>query len=149
MNQEGMETQHMMGLSCARRTLNTIAKLLSENHGKLFKHFIEDAIEHKWLLALIINNFTSIHSKRRKQGDKAPEAKSMCTMVLEAFKNIPAISVLQASIMHDVNGISINTCLPIITSASCMQNISNTKESHAYYIWLQCVIHSGSYNRKY
>ena len=112
-NQERMETQHMMGLSYAKRTLNTIAKLLSENHGKLFKHFIEDAIEHKWLLALIIDDFTSIHSKRRPQGDKAFEAKSMCTIVVKAFKNIPAISVLQVSIMHDVNGISINTCLPI------------------------------------
>ncbi|XP_044174291.1 uncharacterized protein LOC114969432 [Acropora millepora] len=110
-NQERMETQHMMGLSCARRTLNTIAKLLSENHGKLFKHFIEDAIKNKWLLALIIDDFTSIHSKRRPQGDKASEAKSMCTIVVKAFKNIPAISVLQVSIMHDVNGISINTCL--------------------------------------
>lgn len=29
LNQEGMDTQHIMGLSCARRTVNTIAKLLS------------------------------------------------------------------------------------------------------------------------
>lgn len=130
MNQEGMETQHMMGLSCARRTLNTIARSLSENHGKLlFKRFIEDAIEHKWLLVLIIDDFTSIHSKRRPEGDKASEAKSMCTIVAKAFKNIPAISVLQASIMHDVNGIGINTCPPIITSASCMQNISSSYAS--------------------
>ena len=129
MNQEGMETQHMMGLSCARRTQNTIAKLLSENHGNLFKHFIEDAIEHKWLLVLIIDDFTSIHSKRRPEGDKASEAKSMCTIVVKAFKNIPAIRVLQASIMHHVNAISINTCLPIITSASCMQNISSSYAS--------------------
>ena len=31
--------------------------------------------------------------------------------------------------MHDVNGISINTCLQIITSASCMQNISSSHAS--------------------
>ena len=28
--------------------------------------------------------------------------------------------------MHDVNGISINTCLQIIISASCMQNMSSS-----------------------
>ena len=123
-NQEGIETQHTMGLSCARRTVNTIAKSLPENHCKSFKHFIQDAIENKWLLVLIIDDFTSIHTKRRPQADKASEAKSMCTIVIKAFKNIRAISVLQASIMHDVNGISINTCLQIITSASCMQNMS-------------------------
>jgi len=112
-----METQHVMDLSCARRTVNTIAKLLSENHCKSFKHFIQDAIENKWLLVLIIDDLTSIHTKRRPQGDKASKAKSMCIIVVKAFKNIPTVSVLQASIMHDVNGIGINTCLQIITSA--------------------------------
>ena len=79
-NQEGRLTEHIMGLSCARKTLNTIAKSLSENHCTLFKHFIQDAIEHKWLLVLIIDDFTSIHTKRRPQGDKASEATSMCTI---------------------------------------------------------------------
>ena len=95
LNQEGMETQHIMGLSCARRTVNTIAKSLSENHYKLFKQFIQDAIENKWLLVLIIDDFTSIHIKRRPLGDKASEAKSMFTIVVKVFKNIPAVSVLQ------------------------------------------------------
>ena len=62
-NQEGIETQHIMGLSCARRTVNTIAISMSENHCKSFKHFIQDAIENKWLLVLIIDDFTSIHIK--------------------------------------------------------------------------------------
>ena len=117
-----------MGLSCGRRTVNTISSM-SENHCKSFKHFIQDAIEKKWLLVLIIDDFTSIHTKRRPQADKASEAKSKCTIVVKAFKNIPAVSVLQASIMHDVNGISINTCIQIITSASCMQNMSSSYAS--------------------
>jgi len=53
----------------------------------------------------------------------------MCTIVVKAFRNVPAVSVLQASIMHDVNGITINTCPQIITSASCMQNICNSYAS--------------------
>ena len=40
---------------------------------------------------------------------------------------MPVLSVLQASIMHDVNGISINTCLQIITlPVCCIQNISSS-----------------------
>ena len=127
-NQEGIETQHIMDLSCARRTVNTIAKSLSKNHCESFKYFIQDTIENKWLLVLTIDDFTSIHTKRRPQADKASEAKSMCTIVVKAFKSIP-VSVLQASIMHDVNGININTCLQIITSASCMQNMSRSYAS--------------------
>ena len=115
-----------MGLPSARRTLNTIAKSLSENHCKLFKDFIEEAIKHKWLLVLIIDYFTSIHTKRRPLGDKAFEAKSMCTKVFNVLKSIPA-SVLQASIMHDVNGISLNTCLPIIASRT--PNLSSSYAS--------------------
>ena len=61
-------------------------------------------IEHKWPLVLITDDFTSIHTKRRPQGDKASETKSMCTIVIKAFKNIPAVSVLQASTMHNVEG---------------------------------------------
>ena len=116
-NQEGIETQHIMGLSCGRRTVNTISSM-SENHCKSFKQFTKDAIENKWLLVLIIDDFSSIHTKRRPQADKASEPKSKCTIVVKAFKNIPAVSVLQASIMYDVNGISIKTCIQIRTSAS-------------------------------
>ena len=116
-NQEGIETQHIMGLSCGRRTVNTIASM-SENHCKSFKHFNQDAIENKWPLVLIIDDFSSIHTKRRQQADKASEAKSMCIIVVKAVKNIPAVSVPQASIMHDVNGVIINTCIQMITSAS-------------------------------
>ena len=83
-------------------------------------------IEHKWLLVLTVDDFTSIHTKRRPQGDKAPRAKSMCTVVVTAFKNV---SVQQASFMHEVYSIIVNTCLQIITSASRMQNISSSYAS--------------------
>ena len=108
---QGMEAKHIMGLYCARRTVNTIAKSLSENHCISFKHFIQDLIENKWLLVLITDDVTSIYTKRRQLGDKASEGKSMCTIVVKAFKNIPAVIALQASIINDVNDISINTCL--------------------------------------
>ena len=110
-NQEGTETQHIMGLSSARRTVNTIAKSLSENHCKSLRHFIQDATENKWLLVWIVDDFTSIQTKRTPQGNKASKAKSRCTIVVKDLKNIPTISVLQASIMHDVNGISVNRCV--------------------------------------
>jgi hypothetical protein len=47
-------------------------------------------------------------------------------MVVKAFPNIPAIKVLQGNLLHDPNGINIEQCTGIITSASSMQDISNT-----------------------
>ena len=127
-NQEGMETEHIMGHSCARRTVNNIIQTMAETHFQSFEHFVTEAIEHKWLLVLVIDDYTSVHSKRRPLNEKPSEAKTMCTMVVKAF-NIPAISVEQANVIHDVNGIDIESCQGVITSASCMHDISQTYAS--------------------
>lgn len=128
-NQKGLETEHIMGLSCARRTVNSIVNTMAENHYQSFQNFIQDPVKNKWLLVLIIDDYTSVHTKRRPQGEKASEAKSMCTIVVKAFEQIPAINVEEANFMHDVNGISMASCQDIITSASCMHNISQSYAS--------------------
>ena len=46
-NQEGLETEHIMGLSCARRTVNTIVNTMAENHYQSFQNFMQDAVETK------------------------------------------------------------------------------------------------------
>ena len=113
-----------MGHSCARRTVNNVVNMMSKTHYQSFKDFIDDAIKNKWLLVLIIDDYTSVHTKRRPQEDKASEAKSMCTIVVKAFKQIPAITVQQANFMHDPNAIEIESCHGIITSASSMHDLS-------------------------
>ena len=82
-----------MGHSCATRTVNSVVYSMSETHYHSFKDFIKDAMKHKWLLVLIIDDYTSIHTKRRPQQEKASEAKSTCTIVVKAFKQIPAITM--------------------------------------------------------
>ena len=123
-NQEGLETEHIMGHSCARRTVNNVVNMMSKTHYQSFKDFIDDAIKNKWLLVLIIDDYTSVHTKRRPQEDKASEAKSMCTIVVKAFKQIPAITVQQANFIHDPNAIELESCHGIITSASSMHDLS-------------------------
>ena len=39
-NQEGLETEHIMGLSCARQTVNTIVNTMAENHYQSFQNFM-------------------------------------------------------------------------------------------------------------
>jgi len=58
--------------------------------------------------------------KKRPEKDQSSEAK---TIVLKAYKEIPAIAVEQAIDIHDQNGIDINSCQRLITSASCMRDI--------------------------
>jgi len=87
-NQKGLEAEHIMGLSCAGRTVNSIVNTMAENHHQPFQNFIQDAVKNKWLLVFVslIDDYTSVHTKRRPQGEKASEAKSMCTIVVKAIK---------------------------------------------------------------
>ena len=76
----------------------------------------------KWLLVLIIDDYTSIHTKRRSQGEKESEAKSMCMIAVKALKEIPALTMDHANFLHDPNGIDLESCQAIITTASCMHH---------------------------
>ena len=41
-----LETAHLMGHSCARRTVNNIIQPMAETHYQSFEHFVTEAIEH-------------------------------------------------------------------------------------------------------
>ena len=74
---------------------------MSESHFKSFEDLITEATEHKWLIVLIVDDFTSIHTKNWPQKDQFSEAKTMCTIVVKAYREIPAIQVEQTIHIHD------------------------------------------------
>ena len=53
----------------------------------------------------------------------------MCTIVVKAFRQIPAIPAEQANFIHDPNGIAIESCKGILTSASSMHDINSSYAS--------------------
>jgi len=128
-NQEGIDTEHNLGHSCSRRTVDSQLHRMAESHFVCFEAFIREAIQNKWLLVLILDDYTSIHTKRRPQVDKASEAKSMCTIIVKAFKNIPAIKSQGCISIHDPYGVNIESCQNIITSASSMHDLSRSYAS--------------------
>jgi len=74
---------------------------MSESHFKSFEDLINEATVHKWLRVLIVDDLTSIHTKKRPQRDQSSEAKTMWTIVVKAYRDIPAIEVEQAIHIHD------------------------------------------------
>ena len=42
---EGLETEYIMGHSCARRTVSNVVNMMSQTHYQSFKDFIDDAIK--------------------------------------------------------------------------------------------------------
>ena len=90
-----------MGHTLARRTVNNVVNTMSESHFKSFEDFITEETEHKWLIVLIVDDFTSIHTKNWTQKDQSSEAKTMCTIVVKAYREIPAIKVEQTIHIYD------------------------------------------------
>ena len=51
-----------MGNTCTRRTVNNVLDSLANNHNRQLENFITTAMENEWLLILIIDDYTNIHT---------------------------------------------------------------------------------------
>ena len=65
LNQRGLEAQREMGNSCCRRGVNILHAELAESNTNKTGELISEAIKEQWQLVLIIDDYTSVHSKRR------------------------------------------------------------------------------------
>lgn len=128
-NQEGHETEHILGNVCCRRSTDNLRQTLSVNHEQQLKQFFESAIINEWLLVLVIDDYTKIHTMRRPGSDKASNAVSMCTIIVKAFKQIKAIKLQEIENMYDPLGVNIRECVSAITSESNMYKLASTYAS--------------------
>ena len=101
LNQRGLEAQREMGNSCCRRRVIIIPAELAESNTNKIGELISETINEKWQLALIIDDYTSIHSKRRQKTDQLCHPKSMCPIVDKVFKNVKAIPRCSATTYHN------------------------------------------------
>ena len=66
-------------------------------------------MENKWLLVMITDDYTNIHTFRRPTGNKPSQASNMCTIVVKAFRNIKAVEIPQdISKLHDPQGLNVS-----------------------------------------
>ena len=65
---------------------------MSSGNTRSINELISEAISHKWQLVLMIDDYTTVHTKRRPDTGKPSAAKSMCTIILKVLKNIQAVS---------------------------------------------------------
>lgn len=126
-NQEAILTEHQLGNTCSRRLMNNIRKSLSSNHRDDLQQFFADAIKNEWLLVLVIDDYTTIHTIRRPTQTKFSQANNMCTIIVKAFKEIPAIRrPNDITLLHDPNGMNIEALLATITSPVQMSMLGNS-----------------------
>ena len=129
LNQRGLEAQREMGNSCCRRRVNILHAELAESNTNMIGELISEAIKEQWQLVLIIDDYTSIHSKRRPKTDQLCHPKSMCTIVVKVFKNVKAIPRCSATTYRNVDGIDITSCVKTLSSSSSMYKLAFTYSS--------------------
>ena len=75
------------------------------------------AATNQWLIVLIIDDFTTIHTNRRPDTDTSSTSKSMCTIVFKIFKSIQAIHRPKNIYrLHDPQGVNINALSSLLSS---------------------------------
>jgi hypothetical protein len=129
-NKEGLDTQHQVGNTCSRKTTDRVMTVLAEQHCKRLDDFFSSATKNEWLLVLIIDDFTKIHTNRRPLNDKASDAVSMCTIVIKAYKNLKGIKLPKNIFnVHHSNGLNIQACQNTVTSPQSMGTLTKSYSS--------------------
>ena len=90
LNKEALDTEHYLGNLCSSRTTYNIRKNIDQLQKKNINQEIDKAIQGKYLVVAIIDDFHCIHCLRRPTDEKTSEEKRMCTIVIKTFPQIPA-----------------------------------------------------------
>ena len=107
LNQQGLSAEHLVGNTCNRQNTNEILHHLSSGNTRSINELISEAISHKWQLRLMIDDYTTVHTKRRPDTGKLSAAKSMCTIILKVFKTIQAVSSFNVLTFHNPEAIDV------------------------------------------
>ena len=89
--QKALDTGHCLGNSCSSRTTYHIRKNIDQLHEGNINHEVDEAIQGKYPVVCIIDDFHCIHSLRQPTNEKTSEKKYMCTIVIKTFPQMPAI----------------------------------------------------------
>ena len=81
LTQEGIDTEFKLGNSVCRKTVsNEVTRMALLNKIEVDKA-VTTAIQNRWLLTLIIDDYTCIHSIHRPTSEQTSSAACMCTIV--------------------------------------------------------------------
>ena len=86
---------------------------------------VADAVENEWCIVLIIDDYTTVHSKHRPK-EKVSSAASMCTIVCRVFPDVRAIPLTAIEDFHNPNGVDITLLQAAVTNMNMMDKISKT-----------------------
>ena len=103
--------------------MTTLYGELADDNTNKINELICETIKQPWQLVLIVDDYTSIYTKRRPKTDQIGLPKRMCTIVIKVFKNVKAIPKCVPTTYHSINDIDINSFVQTVSCPSSMYKV--------------------------
>ena len=146
LTQEGIDTEFKLGNSVCRKTVsNEVTRMALLNKIEVDKA-VTTAIQNRWLLTLIIDDYTCIHSIHRPTSEQTSSAACMCTIVCRIFSDVPAIPLSTVEQLHHPNGVGIVDLVEEMTTLSSMHSYGQMY-ANAMPEWLRNTFFDPEYER--
>ena len=118
----GLSVLNKSGIAVSKSTQRREFLKVADSHESVVQDLIADAINKKALLALMIDDFKNIHTKKRPTDQATSSARSMATIIIKRFSDGSAVSIDEQIINPD--GISQDMLLQL--TAKLLPSLSTT-----------------------
>ena len=126
LSQSGLETQRQLGTSCSSKVISRNRAAIAKENLHLCNDAIQEAINKKHAIILMIDDYHNIHTIRRPSNEKFPsKADHMCTIIFKIVKEVAAIPLSSVNLIHNPSGIDVNLLVNNLCSNQFFNQISS------------------------
>ena len=108
LSQCGIETQRQLGTSVSSKVISRNRAAIARENTSQVNDAIQEAIDKKFTILLMIDDYHNIHTIRRPQDQGTSKVDHMCTIIIKIVKEVPAIPFSSVNLVHNPYGIDID-----------------------------------------
>ncbi len=117
----GISTERTLGTTVSSKTVKNEEMNLANQNRRVIDRAIMNAIENKYLIVAMNDDYTTINSNHRPTDNKAITCRAMCTIVCRIFPTVPAILITSLESLRCPSVINVHSVVPDMTSSSWLQ----------------------------
>lgn len=126
LSQSGLETQCQLGTSCSSKVISRNQADAAKENLHLCNNAIREAINKKYAIILMIDDYHNIHTIWRPSNEKSTsKADHMCTIIFKIVKEVTAIPLRSVNLIHNPSGIDVNLLVNNLCSNQFFNQISS------------------------
>ena len=123
--QSGLETQRELGTSCSSKVISRNQLAIAKENLNVSNDSIKEALEKKYAITLMIDDYHNIHSIRRPTDEATSKVDHMCTIIVKIVKEAAAIPFSSVNLIHNPTGIDINLLVNNLRSNPFFNQVSS------------------------